>query len=205
MVNAILLAAGDSKRMGKRNKLLLPFGGHPLIAHVAYQLKQCKLNELIIVVQQDYSEICALLEPLESNIILNNNPDKGLTESIKLGVKQFSSELPFMVCLGDMPLLTSNHYNALINHYYKTSRSGLIMRPVQMQRPGNPVIFAPLYTSDILNTTGEQGCRSVIQMHKDNFVGWHNTDIAYYFDIDTPADYQKALEYDCKIDKNNIT
>jgi CTP:molybdopterin cytidylyltransferase MocA len=93
-----------------------------------------------------------------------------------------------------MPLLTAAHYRAVINRHQQMD-APVITLPHNGKLAGHPKLFSAQFRTAILNLEGnaQQGARRVIQDNKDHINRFATTDLAYFFDVDTPAAYQELL------------
>ncbi|MEO6221320.1 MAG: nucleotidyltransferase family protein, partial [Ginsengibacter sp.] len=120
MISAIVLAAGLSTRMGSENKLLLPFNGKPVIVTVIENIIHSGIEERIVVTGRDAGLVSDLLKSLPVKIIYNDAFKKGMTATIQKGVSVANGE-GYMICLGDMPFITSGEYKQL-SVFFKKQR-----------------------------------------------------------------------------------
>ena len=137
MISAILLAAGQSKRMGIENKLTKKIQGIPLIKHSVKNILDSSIEELIIVVGHQKEIIGKLIDKNEKiKFVFNKNFENGMASSIKIGMDNLSEKTEaFFICLGDMPLVNQNVYNQLI----KSRNNREIIVPTYKGQQGNPV------------------------------------------------------------------
>lgn len=190
MISGILLAAGTSSRMGKENKLLLPYEGKMLLMRALETLKNSNLGEIIVVLGYEYEILKPLLINSGVKIGINHQYASGQTSSIKNGLKLINQDSSaFMICLSDMPYLTCENINALIEEYKTIHNSQGILQPWNKIRPGNPVIFSIKYYDELLNCEDPNGCKSVIERFKNELYYFKTEDQAYFFDIDTKEEY----------------
>jgi molybdenum cofactor cytidylyltransferase len=197
MVTAILLAAGESRRMVRENKLLLPFREKPMVRYMAESILASEAGELIVVTGYQKQQIELALAGL--NIRYAYNPDfySGMASGIRTGVKLATSDSEaVMICLSDMPFLQPMHYNALIRKFNTEKEQGKtpILRPVHKDRIGHPVLFDRDFWPDLLECMDSDGCAPVIQKNEEHFIGYTLANEPYYMDIDTPLDYYKLRE-----------
>lgn len=193
MIEAIILAAGTSSRMGKDNKLLLPVNNKPMITHVVDHLSKTQINNLIVVTGHEDSLVKAALENRTIEFTHNPNFITGMTGSIQTGVKQLSPKCDgFLVCLSDMPFLLANDYQILIDAFYqaKTKIEHPIVIPVKDGRKGNPVLFDQHFKSDILAHKKPEGCRDILINNSKNLIKAPVQSDAFFKDIDTPEVYK---------------
>ena len=115
MITAILLAAGQSKRLRGENKLTKLFKGKPLINHILFSLIKSKVNKIIIVLGFEHLKVkTKLLKSKKINFVINKNYKKGMSSSIKTGLKKLSKNSQgFLIVLGDMPNITQTTINKI--------------------------------------------------------------------------------------------
>ncbi len=187
MVSAILLAAGSSRRMGKQNKLLLPWNGRPMIARVAEQIQRSKAGEIIVVLGHEAEKIRSALANFKLSFACNAQHEKGMTSSIQTGIRASSpNSSGYLICLGDMPRLQTEDYDAIIR---EISGQKEILLPLYRGKRGNPVFFSRHFKGEILAHTEAEGCRKILQTHPQllRTIPMANDHILH--DIDKPEDY----------------
>ncbi|MEZ4776009.1 MAG: nucleotidyltransferase family protein [Bacteroidia bacterium] len=194
MISAILLAAGASRRMGKENKLLLPFRDKPLVAHIADEIIASQPGEVVVVTGHESLKISDVLSGKPVKIVFNPNYLKGMTTSIQAGVAAANEHSSgYMICLSDQPLIYDTEYKMMTANFLKEKINdiGIIQVPVFEEKRGNPVIFSSIYREAILQHQHMEGCREIIlqnQIHVRQFaVGKPHI----LKDIDTPEDYER--------------
>ena len=147
-ISAVILAAGESRRMGTQNKLLLPIGGEALLVKLVASVCASDVGQVLVVIGHEAEKIRRELNEFPLNFVYNPNFSEGMTTSIKYGVKVVSHECDgLLICLGDMPFINTSEINKLIHAYAKNriKGEGLIVVPVFKRQRGNPCL---LYTSD---------------------------------------------------------
>ena len=93
MISAILLAAGESKRILSENKLIKSFKGKPLINHILESLIKSKVNKIIIVLGYEHIKIKKLLlKSKKITFTINRNYKRGISSSIKSGLKKIDKK-----------------------------------------------------------------------------------------------------------------
>ncbi|GLR18031.1 nucleotidyltransferase family protein [Portibacter lacus] len=188
MVSGILLAAGNSTRMGDANKLLLPIKGEPLFVKMVRAMEHSNLDELIVVLGHDYKQMIPHCNSNALKLAINGNHLEGQTSSIKAGMQLINpSSNAVMICLADMPLITSDHLNKLLT----VSNHQNIFRPMHNGRPGNPTIFPKSLFNELLDCKNPNGCKEVINTNADLLKIYDTEDPAYFSDMDTPEEYSK--------------
>lgn len=194
-ITAILLAAGLSSRMRGENKMLMPFHKTTILQTTYDQIASSKVDQVIVVAGNFYQRIVNQVKINSTDKILHNHkPEAGMTSSIKTGVKGVK-ENAFMICLGDMPTIKTEHYNALIDCFCEASEidDKTIAVPMVNGQQANPVIFSHGYKEEILANAEPNGCKSVIELNKSHLVYLNTEDSHYLSDIDTPEDYDQII------------
>ncbi len=194
MISAIVLAAGTSARMGRANKLLLPFKGMPLVARAVRAVCASAATEAVVVAGCDKLRVQAALIHLPVRMVANDHYAAGLTSSIQVGLRTASPEAQgFMLCMADTPLVTATDIDALIGTFERALQNDprAIVRATCQKRPGHPVIFASAYRAPILAHEDPTGCRALVRRHRA-----HTTSVEMAgstTDIDTDSDYALLL------------
>ena len=196
-VDAILLAAGESKRMGPANKLFLEVKGKPMIEHTLTALNHAALREVIVVTS--LVNIQLLSEEIIRNyrIILNPDYQQGMTTSIQKGVDASGSGANgYMICMSDQPFMRTEEYNLLLQHFAEAYQKdpACIVVPFFQKQKGNPVIFSAQYRAAILAHAEMEGCKAIVQENRNHVVKIDMPSDSILHDIDTPEDYGK-LDY----------
>ncbi len=194
MVSAIILAAGESLRMGNQNKLLLPFHGKTIIETVVDNVLMTTAFETIVVVGHQAKQVKLILANRNVRFVENPHFQKGMTSSIHAGVKSVASQAAgFMICLSDMPFITPTDYNRLIDRFNDVSKneSRAIVLPISNGQRGNPVIFSAFYKKEILAHKGVTGCKDIVKAYPDKVTCFEMSTDHMLRDIDVKSDYQK--------------
>lgn len=184
MITAIVLASGYSKRMGE-NKLLLLKDCIPLVEHLFYQLSQVNFYKIIVVTQ--YEEVEKLAESYGYLSIINGAPQKGISESIKLGVKNTDIGSNFMFFTGDQPFLRGEVIKKIMN----VSEDGYITVPRLMGKRKSPVVFGKVYREELLKLDGDTGGKEVINKNLNSVKYIDFSSGNDFLDIDTREEYEK--------------
>ncbi|MFA5523829.1 MAG: molybdenum cofactor cytidylyltransferase [Tissierellales bacterium] len=190
MITGIIMASGFSKRMNK-DKLTLNLGGMPVIERVIKAAKQSILDEIIIVYQKD--SIRNIAQGYCIKTVFNSSPEKGQSESMKLGIKASKPNTDaYMFIVGDQPLLNSKTINTLINIFSKNHSEILV--PIYNGEKGSPTIFSSVLKEKLLKTEGDKGGRNIIQSMPGKTKYVNIEDFKVGLDIDTWEEYQQLIE-----------
>lgn len=196
MVSAILLAAGESKRMGEQDKLFLMYEGKWIINHTMQNLWACKKSELIIVMSNNDNNLLDGESSEEIRVVVNPHFKKGMTTSIQAGVKAAKeSNNGYMICLADQPLMQKKDYDEIINRFeliYAHDKDCIII-PTYRGQKGNPVIFSSSYRQTILDHQHMEGCKEIVKANKQHVYVVAMDSDRVLRDVDTPEDYKKLI------------
>ena len=186
----IILGAGRSRRMGLENKLVAEINGKPMIVHAIEAVKNSRVNKTILVTGHQREIVEKAVQGIEIEIIYNPNFKEGLSSSIKSIGHELSKDVDAgIVCLGDMPSITSTHINSLIKAF-KNNPNRQIVVPIYDGRRGTPVLWGKKHFSLLVNLTGDQGAKALFQKNENNITEVQIEDNAIHTDLDTP----EALE-----------
>lgn len=196
-VSAVVLAAGESRRMGDRNKLTLTLGGEPLLRRTVRSLLASEVQEVVVVLGHQAAVVRPLIEDLDVGIVLNAHHEEGQMTSVHAGLAALSDAGDgVMICLGDQPLMTAMDFDALIRAFRERT-DGSILVPVHRGRRGNPIILATAHHRQILEGDRNLGCRKLIEKNPHLVATVDLGSDHVVVDLDTPDDYtavQRRLE-----------
>jgi molybdenum cofactor cytidylyltransferase len=159
MLSIIVLAAGSSTRMGDQNKMLLPFGDRTVIETTLFEILGARKAEWVL--GRETEKFQELLGSLPVILVQNPDYEKGMTSSIQHGVK-IANGKGYMICLGDMPLISSDEYNQIQKRFEECVQLDhkCICIPEYKWQRGNPVIFSSYYKQAILQHDEPEGWES---------------------------------------------
>ena len=191
-ISAILLAAGESTRMG-RLQALLPWQGATLIEYQVSSLLEAGVSQLVVVVGHRGDEVGAPIAGREG-VTTVENPDyrQGKTTSIKAGLRAVSPDASAILVLAvDQPRPPDVLRTVIEAHQ---ARSPLITSPVYGGRGGHPMIFAVELLPELAAITEEsEGLREVTRRHASDIYKLELDDPVVRVDVNTPEDLQAAL------------
>ncbi len=191
MIAAVLLAAGQSSRMGQ-HKLLLPLLGKPLVLHAVQSALASEADETLVVVGYRTEAVREALADQPVRIIENPDYAQGQSTSLRAGVAALAAKTEAaLILLGDQPLLTADMLNMLIAAWKRAASP--IVAPVYGGQRGNPVLFSRALFPELLAVSGDQGGRAVLQRHAGETLLVQMEDPAAALDVDTWQEYQALL------------
>jgi molybdenum cofactor cytidylyltransferase len=183
-ISAIITASGKGERFGS-DKLMYMVNYRPIIAYIIESVIKTKFNERLIVLRNN--DLKKYAETLGFKTIWNNNYENGMSASIILGIMNISDDSDAaMIIPGDIPMMTSNYLNDLIDHFNGNGIAGFLLKGV----PASPVIFSRKYFNELLQLKGDRGGKSVIMNHIDDFTGIEAPNNSL-MDIDTVNDAER--------------
>ena len=197
LVPAIVLAGGGSTRLGQPKQLLrLPaLGGETLIDHAINLAIAAGATPIFVVLGADADEIQRQSQLRECIVVRNEAWREGMASSIRLGVAAVMGNAPdasgAMVLVCDQPALSTDHLRALLNAHRANPKS--IAASCYAGRAGVPVVFPRALFPALLELSGDQGARAMLQqpglaVHAIDFPGGE-------LDLDSPEDLRR-LESD---------
>ena len=192
MICAVVLAAGESRRMGAQ-KLLLPFGSTTVIGHIVDQLLDSAIDQIIVVVGHEPDRITEELSDRPVEIVTNPDYKTGMLSSVRCGLRVVPQQAEaVVVALGDQPAITSALVDEMVEEFRTTDKSILV--PVHAGRRGHPLLFARHYRDEILNSFDDVGLRGLLHAHPDDVFELNASTPAVLSDMDHPEDYQRELD-----------
>lgn len=193
VISAVLLAAGESLRMGAQNKLRLSVEGEPLLRKTLRTLLASKLREIVVVLGHEAEQSRELLRDLPVTGVVNEHYQQGQMTSVHAGMKALSADCDgIMVCLSDQPLLETTDINALIEAFKHRSHGSVLVPTYQGQR-GNPIIMAYQHRQAILDGDRNLGCKRLIEKNPQLVCSIEMDNEHFVFDVDTPEDYAELV------------
>jgi len=188
---AIILAAGESKRMGSP-KMLLPFMGITMIENVIANVSGSKVDNIMVVLGADRDSIVKLIRTKAVNYCYNENYKDGMLSSVMCGFRNIPIDhSAVLVFQGDQPLITPKAINSVIE-VYLSSGKGIVI-PVYESKRGHPILIDRKYRNEIQKLNPAEGLRSLALKYSDDVLEV-NTDIAGILrDFDTYDEYKNEI------------
>lgn len=190
-ISAIVLAAGMSKRMGKL-KQLIKVGDRSLLENTLSAVRESRVSETILVLgyQAELIERTVSVDRA-TRIVVNESYEKGMSTSIQAGLQKISPQsAAALIVLADQPFLKPAVINELIAEREKSGAS--ILFPVYRGFRGNPVLIDRSLFSEMMQISGDIGCRSLFGLHPEKIKKVPVNDIGILIDIDTAGDLEKV-------------
>jgi molybdenum cofactor cytidylyltransferase len=189
---AVVLAAGESRRMGTQ-KLLLPYGETTVVGAVVRTARASRAGRTLVVLGADREAIRRELEPLGPESVVNENYPLGMLTSIQAGFGALPPDVQAaVILLGDQPFLASRVIDQVIGAYEAGSKG--IVIPTFQGRRGHPVLIDLKYRNDVLAISPADGLRRLILAHPGDILEVDVADPNILRDLDTPEDYQEGVK-----------
>jgi CTP:molybdopterin cytidylyltransferase MocA len=192
-VGAVILAAGEARRMQGINKLALEMQGVPLLKRTLIALSGAGVDEVVVVLGHYADALEPLVHEFPVTIVRNERYAEGQMTSVRAGLAALRGPFDAVVmCLGDQPLLNAADIQALIGAYKKRDH-GVVVVPRVSGKRGNPIIFDWAARDDMTTGDLQTGCRQFIERHPEQVDYFDSDNDHYVVDLDTPEDI-RALE-----------
>lgn len=193
---ALVLAAGQSRRMGGPNKLLLDVAGKPMVRHVVEAALASRAEPVVVVLGHQQHEVRQALRGLKVRFAANPDFAEGLSTSLRTGLGALGPETAgAVVCLGDMPRVSAALIDRLIAAFDPVEGRSIVV-PTWRGKRGNPVLWSRAFFAEMQGVAGDVGARHLIGEHAGAVVEVEAESDGTLVDIDTPealAAYARAI------------
>jgi len=191
-IAALVLAAGQSRRMGKENKLLAQINGMAMVRHAVLAVTASQVATTIVVTGHEADQVLAALDG--TGVAFAHNPDYegGLSTSLHAGLEAVPADIDgVLVCLGDMPGITPVLINRLIAAFHPAEGRAIVL-PTYRGKRGNPVLWDRRFFDAMKTVSGDVGARHLLGENEELVVEIETGDEAVLIDIDTPQALKAA-------------
>lgn len=183
-IAAIVLAAGKSSRMGF-NKLLADVGGKPLVVRTVENIAASKASQIFVVTGHQAEDVELALARADVRFVRNLHHASGIASSVKAGVERVLDFDGALICLGDMPLMSSFIIDRMIEAFDPDHGRNLILA-VCNGEIGNPVLWAARYYPALLQLEGDRGARGLVEKYRSEATELSVSEEGVMLDADTP-------------------
>ncbi len=165
MLAAVILAAGESSRMGSP-KALLAHQGRPFLEHLIEVTRHPQVTVQRVVLGAHAEETLSQLKLDPASVVVNPDWRQGQLSSIHAALKSLPTNTDGMLlCLVDHPLITKALVGELIEEFYASGKP--IVLPTYKGKRGHPVIFASRLYAELLAAPADKGARTVVWAHAE--------------------------------------
>jgi molybdenum cofactor cytidylyltransferase len=190
MIWALVLAAGESRRMGEP-KLLLPFGRNTIIETVVQNLMESSLDGILVVLGHRWQGILDKLKNYAVETTINPHYKSGMLSSVQWGFRKLPRDAQAaLVVLGDQPGITAQTIDLVIGAF-RAGNKGLVF-PTDKDSGGHPLLVDMKYRREIRSLDPATGLRSLLSRCPDDILRVAIEAGSGLQDIDNPEDYRKA-------------
>lgn len=192
MIVAVVLAAGESRRMG-RPKALLPVEGTTFIERIVATLARTKVDAILVVLGHDAAEMAGRIAHLPVEIVVNPDYRLGQLSSLQAAIRALGGRdvEGILVHLVDHPFIDRALVDHMIDEFHRSGK--LIVVPLCGDRRGHPVMFSQQLFGEFLAAPVEQGAKPVVHAHRQDSLEIRTDESGVLIDIDTPQEYRKHL------------
>jgi molybdenum cofactor cytidylyltransferase len=191
MLSGIVLAAGESRRMGSF-KQLLRYGDKTMVEAVVDNLLGSKLDEVVVVVGHRADEVRKVIKDRPVIVAVNKDYQLGMLSSAKCGISHVSKESDAaLIALADQPFIESGIVNRAIDGFLSGDKG--IAIPTYEGRRGHPVIIDLKYRDEIMGLDEGVGLRQLMLNHPDDILYIEVAREEITRDLDYAEDYRREL------------
>jgi molybdenum cofactor cytidylyltransferase len=185
-VTAVLLAGGQSRRMGSLNKLLAPVDGVPMVRATLECIIAGGVDRVLVVTGHESERVRAALHGLRVDFVHNPHYAQGLSTSLACGIGALRADVDAaLVCLGDMPRVRPQHVQRLLAAFDPLEGRSICV-PTHRGKRGNPVLWDRRYFAQMRAVRGDVGARHIIGEHLDAVCEVEMDDAGVLLDVDSP-------------------
>ncbi|MBB6237260.1 molybdenum cofactor cytidylyltransferase [Pedobacter sp. AK013] len=187
----IILAAGNSSRLG-RPKQLLNYKGKTLLQGVINEALETNCEPVIVVLGANAKEISSQHQNDQINFVINENWENGMASSIVAGlstlIKNNSKIESIIIAVADQAFIKMSNFNNLIEKQKETGKN--IIASAYDETMGTPVLFKKDYFEVLLSLKGAEGAKNILKQ--------------YPLDLETVAFEHGGIDIDTETDYNNL-
>jgi molybdenum cofactor cytidylyltransferase len=193
MIAGIVLAAGESSRMG-RDKARLGYRNSTFLETILNTLAEAGIERVAVVLGHHAEEIRSALNLGAADVVINHDYRRGQTSSLQVGLEALKSpELEaVVVCLVDHPAVSAQTLRRLVNSFYE-SRAAVVI-PTYQGRRGHPVVIGRPLFDDLKSLAPDAGANRVVRQHHVATQFVEVNDPGILLDIDDPESYQQLMQ-----------
>jgi CTP:molybdopterin cytidylyltransferase MocA len=196
-VGAVLLAAGEGRRMGGVAKPLIRLQGVPLIKRHLIALSGAGVDEVVVVTGFERDAVEEQVQDFPVTLAHNASYAQGQQGSVRTGLAALNGKFDaVLVVLADQPLISAGDLTELIAAYKKSPKreGGQVLVPVVNGQRGNPIVLDAEALTRILASDANLACRRFIETHPDLVLVHETANARFVTDLDTPEDVARLAE-----------
>ncbi len=185
-IGAVVLAAGESRRMGSTNKLTVPIDGTPMVARVVDMLLQSRATPVLVVTGHEPERIADALEGRKVRLVHNPDYADGIASSIRVGIEALGDGVDgAVIALADMPWVDATVVDKLIDAYTADGELSIFV-PMFGRKRGNPVLWGAQHFPELAALSGDVGGKALFHRHSAAICYVDVESASINIDVDTP-------------------
>lgn len=197
MLTALILAGGDSTRMGRPKALLPDTAGRAFVARIVRTFAAAGITDIVIVTGRQHDAIDAALiadaPPVMPRLARNPDPSRGQLSSLWVGLEVAAPDAAgVLMTLVDVPMLRASTITAVVEAWRQSHAP--IVRPAMGGRHGHPVLFDRVTFGQLRQAPLTEGAKAVVHAYADQVINVTVDDPGCLVDIDTPRDYERVIK-----------
>jgi molybdenum cofactor cytidylyltransferase len=182
----VVLAAGQSRRMGEANKLTMPVDGTPMVARVVDTLQRSTAGRVIVVTGHEPDEIRDALSGRDVELVHNPDFEEGMGTSVRAGVSALGDDVDgVLIALADMPWVSSEVIDRLVDTFSPDGEASIYI-PMYGQKRGNPVLWGAQRFPELRKLSGDVGGKVLFDRHPEAICYVDVQSAGVNIDVDTP-------------------
>jgi molybdenum cofactor cytidylyltransferase len=190
-VVAVVLAAGESRRMGKDNKLTLAVGGTPMVTRVVEALERSRVQRIVVVTGHEPERIREALAGRRVELVHNPDYAEGIASSIRCGISALGDGVDgALMALADMPWVGTEVIDRLVDAFASAAELSIFI-PMFGRKRGNPVLWGSQHFPELLALSGDVGGKALFHRHSEAICYVDVQSPGVNVDIDTPEALQE--------------
>ena len=183
---AVVLAAGESRRMGQANKLTIPVDGTPMVARVVDTLREGGVQRVLVVTGHAPEEIRGALGDRDVEVVHNPDYEEGMGASVRAGVSVVGNDVDgVLIALGDMPWVSTDVIGRLLDAFTPDGDLSIYI-PMFGRKRGNPVLWGSGHFPELRQLSGDVGGKALFHRHAEAICYVDVESAAVNIDVDTP-------------------
>ena len=192
MIAGLILAAGESRRMG-RDKALLTYRGRSFLENLVDNLGAAGIAKVTVVLGHHAEEILRAVNLATVRVVVNRDYQRGQTSSLQAGLAAVDADQPeaVILCLVDHPAISVEVIGKLVERFEST-RPPVIIPTHQGQR-GHPILINRTLFPELLELHPDEPANTVIRNYRASTHFEEVADPGILLDVDDPADYERLI------------
>ncbi len=193
-IGAVLLAAGEGRRMGGVAKPLIRLQGVPLISRQLVALSGAGVDEVVVVTGHARHAVEDALRSFVVTLVHNDAYADGQQGSVRAGLTALGGNFDaVMIVPADQPLIGAGDLTELIGGFKKRP-TGHVVVPVVDGRRGNPIVLDEQALAQVLGSGANLGCRHLIERRPELVYVYETVNNRFVADLDTIEDVRQLGE-----------